>query len=83
VITQSIGGFSPVNLTGEQVTSIDADGKYVTSKTLSMGEYMINMAKFQKVLADKFGLKAKKNEISDNIEELSKMLGEKESAEND
>lgn len=76
-------GFSPVNLTGEQVTSLDGEGNYVTSKTITLGEYMVNMAKLQGVLKDKFALKAVKNEVTDNIEALSKMLGEKESAEND
>lgn len=76
-------GFSPVNLTGEQVTGLDANGNYVTSKTITLGEYMINMAKLQRVLKERFTLKATKNEVTDNIEALSKMLGEKESAEND
>lgn len=76
-------GFSPVNLTGEQVTGIDAKGNYTMGKTISLGEYMMHMAKLQTVLREKFALKAKKNEITDNIQAISKMLGEKESAEND
>ncbi len=76
-------GYSPVNITGEQVTGIGSDGKYITAKTTSMGEYMIHMAKLQHLLKEKFALKALKNEVTDDIQALSKMLGEKESAEND
>lgn len=76
-------GFSPVSLSGEQVTGIDADGNYTTGKTIDMGEYMIHMVKVQRLLKDTFGLKALSNEVTDDIKALSDKLGEKKSAEND
>ncbi|PIE00746.1 MAG: DUF4856 domain-containing protein [Thiothrix nivea] len=76
-------GFSPVSLSNEQVTGLDADGNYVMSKTIDMGEYMIHMAKLQTLLGEAFDLKALKNAITDDIQALSKKLGVKKSAEND
>ncbi|RVU84638.1 DUF4856 domain-containing protein [Leucothrix sargassi] len=76
-------GFSPVTFTGDQVTGIDADGKYVTSKTMDMGGYMINMIKLQKLLKSEFALTKLNNEISDDMSALSEKLEEKRSAEND
>ena len=76
-------GFSPVSLTGDQVTGVDAKGKYVISKTVDMGEYMIHMAKTQSLLKDAFGLTGLKNEITDDMTVLNAKLGEKKSAEND
>ncbi len=76
-------GFSPVNLSGEQVTGLDANGDYVIAKTTDMGEYMIHMVKVQHLLKKEFGLKALKNELTDDLKALSDKLGEKKSAEND
>ncbi len=76
-------GFSPVSLSNEQVTGLDADGNYVMSKTIDMGGYMIHMAKLQKLLSEAFDLKARKNAITDDIQALSKKLGVKKNAEND
>jgi hypothetical protein len=76
-------GFSPVTFTGDQVTGLDDKGNYVTSKTTDMGGYMISMIKVQKLLKADFGLKKLKNEVADDMSELSKKLEEKRSAEND
>ena len=76
-------GFSPVTFTGDQVTGVDSKGNYISSNTMDMGEYAINMIKLQKLLKSEFGLKKLKNEISDDISALSEKLEEKKSAEND
>lgn len=76
-------GFSPVSLTGDQVTGLDNEGNYVTGKTISMGEYMVNMAKLQTLLKSEFGLKKLANAISDDLSELNAKLEAKSSAEND
>ena len=76
-------GFSPVSLTGDQVTSVDGNGKYVASNTVDMSEYMIHMVKVQKLLKERFGLKKLKNEVMDDLSELNAKLEEKKSAEND
>ncbi len=76
-------GFGPVLLGDTQVTGIDQSGKYIQSSTKSMNEYMLHMAKVQKLLASSFDLKANKNDVISNIAELNKKLGDKLSAETD
>ena len=44
---------------------------------------MLHMAKVQKLMVDKFGVKARNNAISGDIAELTKKLGGGEGAEND
>lgn len=76
-------GFSPVLLGNTQVTGIDKDGNYTQESSESMGEYMLHMIKVQKLLADTYGLKAKKNDKTAGLSELADKLGNSNSAEND
>lgn len=76
-------GFGPALLGGNQVTSINAKGELETGGNRSMGEYMVHMVKLQKLLGDHFDLKARKNDVTGQMEDLIKSLGEKVSAEND
>ncbi len=76
-------GFGPVLMGDTQVSGIDSDGDYVQSSAKSMSEYMLHMAKVQKLLAADFNLKAHKNDVIGNIEALNKKLGDKLSAETD
>ena len=47
-----------------QVVDIDRKGNYVRDQGGTWGEYMLHMAKVQKLMVDKFGVKARNNAIS-------------------
>ena len=76
-------GFSPVHLGGNQVVGLDANGNYQIGETNSMGDYMINMGKAQQVLAERFDLAARKNDITAELTDLIQAVGESKSAEAD
>ncbi len=76
-------GFGPLMPNLSQVVDIDSKGNYVRDQGGSWGEYMLHMAKIQKLMVDKFGVKARNNAISGGIAELTKTLGGGSSAEND
>lgn len=76
-------GYGPVLLGGNQVIAIDANGNMETGGNRSMGEYMVHMVKLQKVLNDHFGLEVRKNDVTGQMAELIKSMGESKSAEND
>ena len=76
-------GFGPVLLGGGQVAGIGSDGLLTVSGERSMGEYMVHMIKVQALLADRFGLEVKKNDVTDQMSELVESLGESKSVEND
>jgi len=48
-----------------------------------MGEYQVHMIKLQKVLGDTFDLKARKNDVTGQMDGLLESLGSSRSAEND
>ena len=76
-------GFGPVLLGGGQVTGIDANGDYIIGGDQDMGNYMVHMIKVQKLLGDRFDLKARKNDVTAEMAELVESLGESIAAEND
>ena len=75
-------GFGPVMLNSSQVVDIDSKGNYVRDEA-SWGEYMLHMAKAQRLLEDKFGVKAKNKAIAGDLADIAKQLGAGNSAEND
>jgi len=76
-------GFGPALLGGGQVTSIDGDGNYTVGGDMDMGNYSVHMIKLQKLLADTYGLKALKNDVTAELAGLVESLGESKAAEND
>ncbi|MEM8971613.1 MAG: DUF4856 domain-containing protein [Pseudomonadota bacterium] len=76
-------GFGPILLNASQVVDIDSKGNYVRDQGPAWGEYMLHMAKVQKLMVDKFGVKARNNAISGDIADLAKKLGAGSGAEND
>ena len=76
-------GFGPLMPNLSQVVDIDRKGNYVRDQGGTWGEYMLHMAKVQKLMVDKFGVQARNNAISGEIGELSKKLGSGDSVEND
>lgn len=76
-------GFGPVLLGGGQVTGVDAEGDFEIGGTRDLGEYMVHMIKVQHLLGESFDLKGRKNDVTADMEDLVKSLGESKSAEND
>jgi hypothetical protein len=76
-------GYGPLMTNMSQVTDIDSKGNYIRNQGKGWGEYMLHMVKLQRLLVNKFGIKAKKNEITGSIADLAKSLGGSNSAEND
>jgi hypothetical protein len=76
-------GFSPVLPGNTQVSGIDGKGNYTQETSESLEEYMLHMLKVQKLMVDKFGVKARANDALAGIGDLSKKLGSGSSVEND
>ncbi|MBN41896.1 MAG: DUF4856 domain-containing protein [Alphaproteobacteria bacterium] len=76
-------GFGPLMPNLSQVVDIDSNGNYVRDQGGSWGEYMLHMAKIQKLMVDEFSVKAQNKAISGDIADLAKKLGAGNSAEND
>lgn len=79
-------GYGPVLLgggKGGRVGGIDADGGYTMGDAPSMGEYMVHMIKVQGLLADRFELKARKNDVTAQLHDVMESLNESQSAETD
>ena len=76
-------GFGPLLVNASQVVNVDSKGNYMRDQGVSWGEYMLHMAKVQKLMVDAFGVEARVNEIGGDIADLAKSLGAGKSAEND
>ena len=76
-------GAGPLLLNASQVADIDSKGNYVRDQGPAWGEYMLHMAKVQTLLVEKFGVKARNNDVTGEMRALSDTLGGKASAEND
>ena len=76
-------GAGPVLLNASQVVDIDSQGNYVRDQGPDWGEYMLHMAKVQRLMIDQFGVQARNNDMTQEMQELARSLGDKSSAEND
>ena len=76
-------GFGPVLPNSSQVVDIDSKGNYVKGESSGIEEYMVHMLKVQKLMVDKFDVKARKNDQLAGMAEMLKKLGDGASAEND
>ncbi len=63
-------GYGPMLLGGNQVTGIDANGEFTNGGAGSLGKYMVEMIKLQKMLGDHFQLEARKNDVTSQMQEL-------------
>ena len=70
-------------LNASQVVDVDSKGNYVRDQGQDWGEYMLHMAKVQKLMIDKFGVQARNNDVTGEMQALAGKLGDKASAEND
>ena len=76
-------GFGPVLLNTSQVTGIDSNGNYIKDESVSLSVYQLNMLKIQKLMIDKFKVKARSNDQTNKMAALAEKLGGSDSAEND
>ncbi len=76
-------GYSPVLLGNTQVSGIDSNGAYIQKPSETLEGYMLHMLKVQKLMVDKFAVKARSNDGLAKIGDLSKKLGSGKSVEND
>ena len=76
-------GAGPLLLNASQVVDIDSQGNYVRDQGPDWGEYMLHMAKVQKLMIDQFGVQARNNDVTQEMQDLAKSLGDRSSAEND
>ena len=76
-------GFGPVLLNTSQVTGIDSNGNYIKDESVSMDVYQMNMLKIQKLMIEKFNIKARGNDQTGQMAALAEKLGDSDSAEND
>ena len=76
-------GYGPLMPNQSQVVDIDSKGNYVRDQGAGMGEYMLHMLKVQKLMADKFSVVVRKNDMLKDMTGLSEKLGGSNSAEND
>ncbi len=76
-------GFGPVLMNSSQVVDINSKGQYVKGQSSGIDEYMVHMLKVQKLMVDKFGVKARMKDALSGLGAMVKKLGKGESAEND
>ena len=76
-------GFGPLMPNLSQVVGIDSSGNYIKDQGSSIGYYKLHMLKIQKLLVDKYGIKAKVNDATGGMAALIEKVGTKKSAEND
>ena len=76
-------GFDPVMPNSSQVSDIDSKGNYVKSQSSGIGEYRLHMLRIQKLMLDKFDVKARSHDKLRDLDSMIKSLGKTGSAEND
>jgi hypothetical protein len=76
-------GFGPVMLNSGHVVDIDSKGNYVKGQSSGLKEYMVHMLKVQKLMVDKFDVKARNNDRLASLADMLNKLGSGSAAEND
>jgi hypothetical protein len=76
-------GYGPVLLNTSQVSGLDSNGNYIKDESVSMDVYQLNMLKIQKLMVEKFDVKARSNDQMNQMAALAEKLGGSDSAEND
>ena len=66
-------GAGPLLLNASQVVDIDSKGNYVRDQGPDWGEYMLHMAKVQKLLIETFGVRARNNDVTGEIAALARL----------
>jgi hypothetical protein len=76
-------GMGPVLMNASQVTGVDSAGNFIKEEAQSWGEFKLHMLKIQKLMVEKFGVKAKGNDMLADMSSLASKVGSSDSAEND
>ena len=76
-------GYGPLMPNQSQVTGVNSDGTYLKGQGPAFGEYMLHMLKVQRLMVDKFGVKARVNDQMADMKGLSDKVKTGGSAEND
>ena len=76
-------GAGPLLLNVSQVVDIDNEGNYVRDQGVAWGEYMLHMAKVQKLMIDSFSVQVRSGDVTKDMKVLAEKLGGQGSAEND
>ena len=70
-------------MNASQVKGVDSQDNYLKEEAQSWGEFKLHMLKIQKLMVDKFGVKAKANDMLSDMADLASKMGSSDSAEND
>ena len=77
-------GFGPVLVNSSKVVDIDRQGNYVKDQAAGgLAEYKVHMLRVQKLMIDKFAVKARNYDSTAALGEMLKKMGTGSSAEND
>ncbi|MEM7067313.1 MAG: DUF4856 domain-containing protein [Pseudomonadota bacterium] len=76
-------GLGPVTMDYSYVTGVDADGNFVRDRRLNWSDFQLQMLQVQKLMADKFGVKARANDALADLSALADKLDADANAETD
>lgn len=76
-------GFGPVTLDNTYVTGVDANGNFKRDRRRTWSDYQLHMLKVQKLMADKFDVKARNNDGMAALAGMVKELEKETKAETD
>ena len=76
-------GFGPVTLDNTYVTGVDGDGNFKRDRRRTWSDYQLHMLKVQKLMVDKFGVKARVNDGLSDLAKLAKDLHSETTSETD
>ncbi len=84
VVLNRLIGFGPVMANASRVVDIDRQGNYVKDQASGgLGEYKVHMLRVQKLMIDKFAVKARNHDSTAALGDMLKKMNSGSSAEND
>ena len=76
-------GFGPVTLDNTYVTGVDANGDFIMDRRRTWSDYQLHMLKVQRLMISEFGVAARKNDQTANLQALADKLESDSTAETD
>ena len=76
-------GFGPVTTDNSYVTGIDNDGNFVRDRRMTWSDYQLNMLKVQKLMSDKYSVKARTNDMLADLAAMAASADAESNAETD
>ena len=84
VVLNRLIGYGPVLVNSSKVVDIDRQGNYVKDQAPGgLAEYKVHMLKVQKLMIDRFAVKARNHDGTAMLGDMLKKMGSGSSAEND